>query len=218
MVTYPMELRLAGRSVVVVGGGRVAARKVAGLVEAEAVVRVVSTAFVPELLEQQGVTRELRPYATDCLKGACLVFACSSDRAVNAAVAADARAAGIWCNVSDEPGECDFFVPAVFRRGELVVAVGTGGAAPGAAAAVRDVLASHLPPEWGILVEELGRARRILRARVSDANLQRQILEALCSDTSLRLLSTRDRATWRAWFEQVTDRRLRGLAGEPEVV
>jgi precorrin-2 dehydrogenase/sirohydrochlorin ferrochelatase len=218
MVTYPIELKLTGRPVVVIGGGQVAARKVAGLVEAEASVRVVSREFTPELLERQDITRDTRAYGSECLVGACLVFACTDDRNVNEAVAADAEARGVWCNVADEASECDFFMPAVFRRGELVVAVGTGGVAPGAAAAVRDVLASHLPPEWGILVEELGRAHRILKARVSDTSLQRQILEALCSDRSLGLLSTRDRTAWRAWFERVTDRRLQGLAGEPEVV
>ena len=218
MATYPIELNLTGRTVLVVGGGRVAARKVAGLVEAGASVRVVSLQFAPELLERQDIARETRAYGPDCLAGAALVFACTDDWGVNEAAGAEARARGIWCNVADEPGECDFFVPAVLRRGQLTVSVGTGGVAPGAAAAVRAVLASHLPPEWGILVEELGRARRILKARVPDVRLRRQILETLCSECSVKLLTTRDRAAWRDWFERVTDYRLRGLEGVPDVM
>ena len=218
MTTYPIELKLAGRGALVVGGGQVAARKVAGLVEAGARVRVVGLDFCPELLERQDVTREKRPYGPECLAGVSLVLACTDARGVNAAVAADARARGIWCNVADEPEEGDFFVPAVLRRGELTVAVGTGGAAPGAAAALRDQLASHLTPEWGILVEELGRARRILKERVPDAGLRRQILETLCSECSITLLAVRDREAWRRWFERVTEYRLQGLADLPEVL
>jgi precorrin-2 dehydrogenase / sirohydrochlorin ferrochelatase len=218
VATYPIELKLAGRTVLVVGGGRVAARKVAGLVEAGASVRIVSLAFCAELLDRQDITREERPYRADCLAGVCLAFACTDDRCVNEVIAADASARGIWCNVADEPEEGDFFVPAVCRRGELTVSVGTGGSAPGAAAALRDKLASHLTPEWGILVEELGRARRILKTRVPDAGLRRQILETLCSECSIKLLAVRDRDAWRQWFERVTEYRLQGLAESPEVM
>lgn len=216
MVMYPLELRLKGRRVVVVGGGRVAARKVSGLVEARAVVHVVSPAFCSELVQRQDITRLSGRYQPECLNGACLAFACTNDRSVNAAVAADCQARGIWCNVADAPEQGDFSVPAVVRRGELTVAVGTGGAAPGAAAAVRDLLASQLLAEWGILVEELGRARGILKERVPDAGLQRQILATLCSTCSIKLLAARDRTAWRCWFERVTEHRLQGLAGDPE--
>jgi precorrin-2 dehydrogenase / sirohydrochlorin ferrochelatase len=218
VATYPIELRLAGRVVLVVGGGRVAARKVAGLVEAGATVHVVSPAFCAELLERQDIKIDERPYGPECLAGAWLVFACTDDRRVNEAVVSAARAQGIWCNVADEPEACDFFVPAMLRRGELTLAVGTGGAAPGAAAALRDKLASHLTEEWGILVEELGRARRILKARVPEAGLRRQILETLCSECSIKLLAVRDREAWRRWFERVTEYRLQGLEDVPEVM
>jgi siroheme synthase (precorrin-2 oxidase/ferrochelatase) len=86
------------------------------------------------------------------------------------------------------------------------------------AAALRDRLASQLTEEWGILVEEVGRARQILKSRVPDAKLRRQILETLCSECSIKLLAVRDREAWRRWFERVTEYRLQGLADVPEVL
>jgi siroheme synthase-like protein len=218
MPTLPIELNLTDRPVLVVGGGRIAARKVAALLGADASVQVVSPHFVPELLKRQDITRDQRPYGPECLAGACLVFACTNDRAVNAAVATDARVRGIWCNVADEPADSDFFLPAVLRQGDLAVSVGTGGQSPRLAAVLRDWLASHLTPEWGILTEELGRARAILRTRVPDAGLRRQILDTLCSDRSIALLTTRDRQAWRHWFEQVTECRLQGLDDRPDLI
>jgi len=217
MPTYPVELRLTRRPVLVVGGGAVAARKVTGLRSAEAQVRVVSLEFVPELLARQDIVRETRPYASDCLTGVELVFACTESREVNATVAADARARGIWCNVSDAPGECDFFIPAVLRQGDLTVSVGTGGAAPRVAAILRDRLESHLGPQWAILIEELGRARAVVMSRVSEPGLRRQILEALCTECSLKLLDMRGREAWRDWFERVMAHRLCGLEGIPDI-
>lgn len=210
MLTYPIELNLNGRQVVVVGGGRVALRKIAGLVEAGARVRAVSLDFAPEILEYQDITCDRRAYEPDCLEGACLVFACTSDYNTNALVAADARSRGILCNVADDPGSCDFFLPAVARQGDLAVSVSTGGASPGLAALLRDRLASQLGPEWGILVEELGRARSILKVEVADPRVRRQIMDTLCTECSIKLLATRNREAWRAWFERVKEHRLTG--------
>lgn len=214
--TYAIELRLAGRPVVVVGGGRVATRRVVGLLEAGAAVRVVSPQFTDELTARNDITRQLCAYDPDCLAGAVLVFACTDDHAVNAAVAADAHRLGLFCNVADDPPASDFHVPAVLRRGELTIGVSTGGAGPTLAAAVRDRVASQIGPEWGILTEELARARDILKQRVGDPDLRRQILETLCTDCSIKLLALRDREAWRKWFERVTESRLRGVPADLE--
>ncbi|GMU23657.1 MAG: hypothetical protein AMXMBFR13_37350 [Phycisphaerae bacterium] len=206
--TYPVELVLTDRPVLVVGGGQVAARKVAGLLSAQAQVRVVSPEFTPELENRTDITREAREYTPVCLTGVHLVFACTDDPAVNAQIAADARKTGILCNVADAPDDCDFLVPAVLRRGLLTIAVGTGGTGPRLAALLRDRLESQFGPEFAILTEELVRARRIVQDRVSDPAVRRQILETLCTDCSLKLLTARDREAWRQWFERVTQARL----------
>jgi precorrin-2 dehydrogenase/sirohydrochlorin ferrochelatase len=214
--TYPIELQMTGRPVVVVGGGPVAARKVEALLQAGAHVRVVSLQFVEQLLQRQDIVREQRPYGPDCLQGVQLAFACTHDRAVNAAIAEDARRLGVWCNVVDKPEDGDFHLPAVLRQGELTFCVSTGGAGPALAKAVRDRLASHFGPEWSILTEELARARHILKDRVGDPELRREILETLCTDCSLTLLTTRDREAWRTWFERVTEYRVKGFRPTPD--
>lgn len=210
---YPIELDLAGKPVVVIGGGAVAARRVEALVQCGARVRVVSPSFAPELERRDDIERRARPYSEDALSPAVLVLACTDDGELNARVSADARRAGLWCNVADDARLSDFLVPAVLRRGPITVAVGTGGASPMLAARLRDWLASFLPSEWALLAEELERARPIVRRRVADAGIRRQVFETLCADDSLRLLAQGDRQAWRQWFEGVLEHRLSGRLG-----
>ena len=139
-----------------VGGGAVALRKVQGLVEAGAEVRVVA----PECLKMpEGVTVALRGFEDGDLAGVTLAVAASDDRELNARVAQLARARGVWVNVVDEPGEGDVELPAVVRRGALRIAVSTGGGSPALARRIRERLDAEFGPEWGELAELLGRLR-----------------------------------------------------------
>jgi len=140
---YPVFLDLKDRLVVVVGAGPVGGRKVAGLLAAGAKVRVVCLERAPI----PGVEWLSEPYRADHLDGACLVFAAANPQ-VNAQVVADARARGIWVCDAAAGSQGDFHTPAVYRRGPLVVAVGTTGLAPSIAAALRDHLAAQIGPEW----------------------------------------------------------------------
>jgi len=126
---------------VVVGGGRVAARKTAGLVEAGARVRVIAPRALPEI-EAHRIDR--RRYRSGDLHGAVLAFAATNDRAVNHAVALEARRRGIPVNVADAAAECTFLVPARIRRGELQIAVSTGGKSPRLARRLRLILEAEL--------------------------------------------------------------------------
>jgi len=206
-LSYSVELILRDHEVLVVGGGAVAARKVAGLVEAGARVRVVSPRFAAELLERLDIVREEACYDSQRLGDARLVFACTDDARMNARVAVDARAAGRWCNVADDPENSDFLVPATLRRGGLTVAVGTGGASPRLAAKLRDEIESHLSPHLDILVAELQRARAIVLETVADPAVRRRIFETLCAECSLKLMARGDREAWRRWFERVLEHR-----------
>lgn len=213
MPLYPIELKIAGMDVLVVGGGPVAARKVDNLVRAGASVRVLSPAFVSELEHRGDIRRELRAYSAAAIANARLVFACTDDRDTNLRVAEDARAAGRWCNIADDPENSDFFVPAVLRRGDLSVAVGTAGAAPHLAARVRDELESHFGVDFGILVEELQRARSIVRARISDPQIRRRILATLASEASVEVLESDGPTCWRKWVEQIVQDAEHGKRG-----
>lgn len=203
MATYPVELCLDGREVLVVGGGRVAARRVAGLRDAGARVRVVSPVFVPDLRQREDVEREVGEYHPTAIGSAVLVFACTNDAATNARIAADAAAAGRWCNVADDPAASGFHVPAVLRQSGLTISVGTGGASPGLAARLRDRLGSQLGPEWGILVEELMRNRETVLRDIQDPGLRRRVFATLCEEPSVELLRSRGREAWREWAQQV---------------
>jgi siroheme synthase-like protein len=144
---------------VVVGGGEVANRKARKLLQARAKVVVVSPEVKPELASIAAEVRR-RPYRKGDLEGAFLVFAVTDVREVNAAVALEARERGIPINVADKPSEGDFALPSVLRRGQLQVAVSTGGASPALARRIRQELEDAFGFEWAGVVESLYRARR----------------------------------------------------------
>lgn len=145
---YPVVLtRVAGTPVVVIGGGKVAERKVRGLLEVGARVRVVSpeaTETIRQWAAEGHLTWEARPYRMGDLLGARLAFAATNRREVNAHVAREAAELGVLCNVADAPEEGDFHLPAVYRGKDVVVAVSTAGADPARARDLRDRIAQLL--------------------------------------------------------------------------
>jgi siroheme synthase-like protein len=159
---YPVLLELAGRRAVVVGELAVAAGKVEGLLAAGAAVTVVATgpaAELDRLAAEPGVTVRRRGYLPGDLAGAFLCVAGAADPMLRSAVAAEARASGVLVNVMDDVRGCDFAAPAVVRRGDLVVAVGTGGRAPALASRLRAELGERFGPEWAELVDLVGEVR-----------------------------------------------------------
>jgi siroheme synthase-like protein len=153
--------------VVVVGGGRIAARKVEVLVDLGADVVVVAPAISPEIRAWadagrcQVIERELR---TGDLAGAWLAFTATGDPAVDAAVFAAGEAARTWVNSADDPAHCSFTMMSVVRRADVVVAFGTGGRSPALAAYLRRRLTEELGPEYEVLLDLLSEAREGLRA------------------------------------------------------
>ena len=177
MAYYPVCLDMTERRCLVVGGGPVAERKVAGLLEAGARLTVVSPSTTDRLRDWARAARirlRLREYAAGDLAGHSLVFVATDDGRVNADVARDARAAGVLVNAADDPAHCDFILPAVLRRGELTVAVSTGGASPALARTVRDELDAYLDREdYTALARVAADARRTLRDRGTRAPWER---------------------------------------------
>jgi len=176
---YPIVLDLAGRRAVVVGAGRVALRKARALAEAGARVTAVAPEFLPEFAEAEGVECIEAPYAAEHLEGAVLAVAATDDPAVNRRVADDARAAGILVNVVDVPQECDFIVPAQVRRGDLLVAITTGGAAPSLSRRLRERLEAEFGPEWAEYLEALRAVRERVRLEGHSPEVRRRIFERL---------------------------------------
>jgi precorrin-2 dehydrogenase/sirohydrochlorin ferrochelatase len=163
MKTYPVCLiGLESRSVVVIGGGEVATRKVAGLLEAGAQVTVISPKVTDELahLAQAGqVQVMLRPYRQGDLQGVFLAVAATDDAPVNEAVWQEARACGCLVNVVDDPARSNFITPAVIQRGEIKIAITTGGASPALARRLREKLERDFGPEYGSLAELMAELR-----------------------------------------------------------
>jgi precorrin-2 dehydrogenase / sirohydrochlorin ferrochelatase len=161
---YPVVLDLTEVHVLMVGGGQIASRKVAGLLAAGARVTVVAPSVSAELVASVHEVRD-RPYRSDDIAGHRLVMTATDDPAVNAQVASDARRAGVWVNSADDPDNCSFILPAVTRRGPVVVAVGTDGASPALARHLRDRIAREvLTPEVEAAALELARQRAELHA------------------------------------------------------
>jgi uroporphyrin-III C-methyltransferase/precorrin-2 dehydrogenase/sirohydrochlorin ferrochelatase len=166
MGQYPVVLELAGRPCVVIGGGLVAERKVEGLLAAGAAVTVIAPRLTRRLRALAGdgrIRHVARAYAPGDVEGYQLAFAATGEGDVNAAVAREGRERGVLVNAADDPAHCDFTLPAVLRRGALVVAVATGGASPALAAAVRDELGRCLGPEYAELADVAAEVRRAVR-------------------------------------------------------
>ena len=183
MAFYPVVLELAERLVLVVGGGAVAERKVEGLLAVGARVTVLSPALTERL---RGLLHEDRiRWIEDCYRpgsvaGHALVFVATDDGASNAAIAAEARACGIWVNVADDPVHCDFILPSVLRRGPLTVAVSTGGTCPALSRMIRERLEEYFVDEFTTLAAEAAEARRDLREGRTIAQLRKRLRAATC--------------------------------------
>lgn len=160
---YPVLLELTGRRAVVVGDFAVEAGKVEGLLQAGAEVTVIAKgpeAALSRLEADPRVTVHRRGYRGPAdLSGAVLCVAHAAEPGVRNAIAADARAAGVLVNVMDDVPNCDFAAPAIVRRGDLVVAIGTGGRAPALASRLRAELAERFGPGWAEVMDVVGRVR-----------------------------------------------------------
>ena len=188
MGSYPVVLELRDRAVLVVGGGTVAEHKVDGLLRVGARPTVVSPALAARLHSwaREGRIRWIgRSYRHGDVAGHALVFVATDDGTVNAEVAAEARARGTWVNAADDPPHCDFTLPSVLRRGELTVAVSTGGTSPALARAIREELESYFTDDYRVLADVAGEARREVGARFSGDAWRRALDGEL-----LRLIAT----------------------------
>lgn len=188
---YPVYLNLDQQLCLVVGGGKVAERKICSLLECGALVRVVSPQVTP-LIEQYSRQNKLelrsRDYQTSDLDGAFLVFAATNQPQVNQRVVEDCRQRNLPINVVDNPAACNFTVPSVIRRGKLAIAVSTGGASPLLAAKIRRQLEGHFGPEYGDFLEILADVRQQVLNDVEDITERQEIFKKLIESDILELL------------------------------
>jgi precorrin-2 dehydrogenase/sirohydrochlorin ferrochelatase len=186
---YPVLLNIQGRPCVVVGGGEVAQRKAKALLDCAAEVVVIAaqaTQTIGELARQGALRWLAKPYAAGDLAGASLVVAAATPE-INAVVAEEARRERIPVNVVDDPGRCDFIVPAVVRRGPVLIAISSQGASPALARRLRELVEAQIGPEYGELAALLGRLRAEVLA-VGGEDERRRIWQAILDSPVLELL------------------------------
>lgn len=168
MGLYPVLLNMEQKTAAVVGGGEVALRKINDLLEAGARVRVISPrmhARIEDLARSRPREVDLvrREYREGDLDGALLAFAAADDTAVNRRVFEEAGRRGIFINAVDDPPNCTFYVPSSVRKGDLILAVSTGGASPAYAARLRRTLEGSLPGNIEAVLEAMREARSLLQ-------------------------------------------------------
>ncbi|HUI82996.1 MAG TPA: bifunctional precorrin-2 dehydrogenase/sirohydrochlorin ferrochelatase [Candidatus Binatia bacterium] len=187
MELFPISLKLGGRKCVVVGAGVVGEAKAQGLLAAGADLVVVApsaTNWIARCAAEQQLTWHQRPFAASDLDGAFLVVAAAGSGECNAQVFRAASERRVLCNVVDDPDCCDFFYPAVVRRGALQIAISTGGHSPALAHRLRVELEEQFGPEYAEWVEEVGRTRREILQRDLPPEQCRQLIEKIGSRES----------------------------------
>jgi precorrin-2 dehydrogenase/sirohydrochlorin ferrochelatase len=186
---YPALLDLEGKRCVVVGGGEIAERKVQSLLECGAQIVVIApqtTQAIGDLARQGRVELSPKSYTRGDLAGALLVIAAATPD-VNARVAREARQRRILVNVVDDPEHCDFIVPAVARRGPVLVAISSHGSSPALARRLRQLIEGCVGPEYGELAELMGRLRPEVMT-IANEDERRRIWEAILDSRALELL------------------------------
>jgi len=181
---FPMFLKLEGRRCLVVGAGKIGESKIASLIETGARIHVVAleaTATVQGWSDQGKVSLELRAFWPEDLNDAFLAVVATNSRSLNERVYQEAQRRKVLCNVVDVPDLCDFFYPAVVRRGDLQIAVSTAGQSPSLAQKIRQDLEKQFGPGYAEWVAELGETRRLILASDLDREHKLALLHSLAS-------------------------------------
>jgi precorrin-2 dehydrogenase/sirohydrochlorin ferrochelatase len=182
MSTLALNIRMHGKPVVVIGGGTVALRKLRTLLAAGASVRVVGSAICPEItaLKESGeLAVRVGRYTVSDLDGAFLVIAATDNPLVNEQVCADAHVRGMLVAAAENPAAGDCTFPATLTRGDLEIAVSTGGRCPTFAVDVRDCIAEHIGDEYGTILQRLSAEREKLLTNGSSSTYNKQVLRSL---------------------------------------
>lgn len=203
---YPIFLNLESKRAVVIGAGSVATRKILSLLDSKA--RIV---IVAEKIDQALKTRcknsdiefVQAKYSKEYLTGATIVFAATNDKKVNEQIYKDCQQAEALCNVADEPELCNFFVPAVAKRGGLQIAVCTEGYSPSYAGHIRQKLENIFTEKHGEFLAELEIIRKQIIEKVPDAEERKKILGQLVSDESFKFFVENGAADWHKYAANI---------------
>jgi len=206
MAKYPIFLELDGRSVVVIGGGVVALRKIQTLLATGARLLVVAEHIqdrLTDLCQNQDAKLIKSTYSKDYLDGAFLVIAATDNYRLNKQIYEDCRQLQVLCNVVDVPELCDFFVPAVVKRGDLQIAISTNGLCPAYAALLRKKLEQNYTDHHSEFLIELDLIRKRIIADVLDIAERKALLKKLVEDKSFEYFVQKGTTQWQSFAEKI---------------
>jgi len=210
MAKYPIFLELGSRRAVVIGGGTVAVRKTQALLTAGARVVVVAERIddmMTALALCRGTDVELikSRYSKNYLAGALLAIAATNNARLNKQIYKDCQELEVLCNVVDVPELCDFFVPAVVKRGNLQIAIGTEGQCPAYAGHIRKKLEKIFTEKHGQFLAELETLRKDIIKNVPEPSDRKVLLGKLADDESFEYFIEKGQAKWHVFAAELID-------------
>lgn len=195
MSYYPIIIDLKGQKVVVVGGGSVAQRKIDALLECDAIVYLVAKELTPLLHDytQEGRVKFLgRDFIETDLDGAFLVIAATDDAHLNHKISETAKEHGMLVNAVDQPEDCNFIVPSIVKRGDLLIAISTSGKSPALAKRIRIKLSEQFGNEYVYFLTLMGRLRKDIFTRGLSQMENSEIFQALVDSPALEAIAAED--------------------------
>lgn len=192
---FPIFLSLAGKNCLVIGGGQVAERKVADLLNYDANISVISPTAGDNIrlwFNQGLIGWQAREFRDDDLDNVFLVFVATNDTVINRGIVKQCRQRSILVNAVDDPPNCDFYVPAVVRRNSLVLGISTEGKSPMLARKLREQLEEIIGEEYGQFVDILGKQRDYIKQAIPDIEIRKKVFKALVDSDILDLLKLGD--------------------------
>jgi len=191
MKYYPVHLDINNRNCLVVGGGGVGTRKVKTLLECGARVTVVSMEFsrqLRELAASGGIDLEQRSYRSEDLNGIFLVIGATNDMKLNRQISHDAEKLYTLCNIADRPEVCNFILPSIVRRDDLVITVSTSGKSPAMAKKLRQALENEYGEEYGKLLRLMGAIRKKLLRQAHEPEAHKPLFEQLINSDLIEMI------------------------------
>jgi precorrin-2 dehydrogenase/sirohydrochlorin ferrochelatase len=202
---FPVFLDIYGKKTVVIGGGKVAERKISDLLECNAQVVVVSpqaTPVIAEWADRGRISWLPKEFEDGDVHGACMAFLATDNASLNRHVVDICHEQGVMVNAVDDPANCDFYVPAVLRRQSLTLAVSTGGKSPLFARKLKEELNEVITEAYGDFVELLGEQRLIVQNEIADIRDRKKIYEAMVYSDILDLLKVGEKEKARERIKQ----------------
>ena len=188
---YPIHLDIQNRKCLVVGGGGVGTRKATTLLNCGAKVTVVSPEIsqrLHNLAETAPLTLKSRPYRCADLEGMFLVIGATDDETLNAQISSDAERRNTLCNIADRPEKCNFILPSILRRDDLVITISTSGRSPALAKKLRKTLERRFGPEYGDFLKLMGAIRSKLLSQAHESEVHKPLFEQLIDSNLIALI------------------------------